>query len=384
MLGLSTVETLQVIELENPAAGNTYGATPRIPLSVKKKSSIKQQPFGALDGKNVSLYTLANENGLEMSVMTYGAIITQLFVPDRNGKLSDVVLGFEDLEGYRAKSPYFGATCGRLGNRIFEGKFTLDGRAYSVATNDAPHHLHGGNKGWDKVVWDAEALETERGPSIRFTYVSKNGEEGYPGTVTAHSVYTLTNDDELVIEMSAVTDARTLVNMLHHSYWNLGGFGSGPITDHELLLEADEYTPGDPTVPTGRIEPVKGTPFDFSKGKPIGKDLIAAGGEPVGFDHNFVVRGEPNTLRKAATLRDPKSGRVLTIFGDQPAVQFYSGKFLDGSIRGKGVAYEKYGGLCLETQKFPNSINVPAWEKDVILDPGQTYRHSMIHRFSTE
>jgi aldose 1-epimerase len=184
--------------------------------------------------------------------------------------------------------------------------------------------------------------------------------------------------------MTAFTDARTLVNMLHHSYWNLGGFGSGPITDHELLLEADEYTPGDPTVPTGRIEPVKGTPFDFSKGKPIGKDLIAAGGEPVGFDHNFVVRGEPNTLRKAATLRDPKSGRVLTIFGDQPAVQFYSGKFLDGSIRGKGVAYEKYGGLCLETQKFPNSINVPAWEKDVILDPGQTYRHSMIHRFSTE
>jgi aldose 1-epimerase len=384
MLGLSKLETLEAIPLETSAAARSGGVTPRILLSVKKKNSIEQKSFGVADGTNVRLYTLTNENGLRMSVMTYGAIITELFVPDRNGKLSDVVLGFEHLDEYRTKSPYFGATCGRLGNRIFDGKFTLDGRAYSVATNDAPHHLHGGNKGWDKVVWNAEGLETERGPSVRFTYVSKDGEEGYPGTVNAHSVYTLTNDDELVIEMSAVTDARTLVNMLHHSYWNLGGFDSGPITDHELTLEADEYTPGDPTVPTGRIESVNGTPFDFSKKKPIGKDLRAAGGDPIGFDHNFVVRGEPNTLRKAATLRDPKSGRVLTLFGDQPAVQFYSGKFLNGTIRGKGALYEQYGGLCLETQKFPNSINVPAWANDVILDPGQTYRHTMVHRFSTE
>jgi aldose 1-epimerase len=384
MLGQSNLETLEAIELEIPARGNTYGATPLPAPSVKKNRPIEQAPFGKADGKDVTLYTLVNSNELVMKVMTYGAIITELHVPDRNGKLADVVLGFEDLDGYRAKSPYFGATCGRLGNRIFEGKFALDGKGYTLATNDAPHHLHGGNKGWDKVVWNAEARDTVRGPSIRFSHVSKDGEEGYPGTVSAHSTYTLTNDDELIVEMEATTDARTLVNMLHHSYWNLGGFNAGPITEHELALEADEYTPGDPIVPTGKVAPVRGTPFDFTKKKPIGKDLRAAGGDPIGFDHNFVVRGEPNTLRKAATLRDPKSGRVLTLFGDQPAVQFYSGKFLNGSIRGKGTSYEQYGGLCLETQKFPNSINVPAWAKDVILEPGRTYRHTMIHRFSTE
>lgn len=384
MLGLSNLETLVAIPPESSAVPTTRGVSSRTAFSVNKNRPIEQAPFGNADGKDVTLYTLVNQNGLVMKVMTYGAIITELHVPDRNGKLVDVVLGFSDLAGYREKSPYFGATCGRLGNRIFEGKFALDGKRYAVATNDAPHHLHGGNKGWDKVVWNAEPRETVRGPSIQFRYVSTDGEEGYPGTVTALSTYTLTNDDELVVEMEATTDARTLVNMLHHSYWNLGGFASGPITDHELLLEADDYTPGDPTVPTGKVATVKGTPFDFTAKKPIGRDLRAVGGDPIGYDHNFVVRGEPNTLRPVAMLRDPKSGRVLRLFGDQPAVQFYSGKFLNGSIQGKGAVYEQYGGLCLETQKFPNSINVPAWANDVILAPGQTYRHTMIHRFSTE
>jgi aldose 1-epimerase len=295
-----------------------------------------------------------------------------------------VVLGLPDLGAYAARSPYFGATAGRVGNRIRNGQFELEGRRYSVATNDAPHHLHGGTKGWDKVVWDAETFETAQGPQVRFTYVSNDGEEGYPGAVTATSTYTLTNRNELRCDMRATTDRTTLVNMLHHSYWNLGGHDSGPITEHELTLACDEYTPGDPTVPNGARSAVRGTPFDFTSAKPIGRDLLAAGGEPLGYDHNFVVRGEPNALRPVARLFDPKSGRVLTIEADQPGVQFYCGKFLDGTLIGKsGAAYVKYGGLCLETQKFPNSINVPAWAKDVILEPGATYSHAMIHRFST-
>jgi aldose 1-epimerase len=345
---------------------------------------VAKAPFGKADGKDVTLYTLTNANGLVMKVMTYGAIITELHVPDKAGKSADIVLGFENLDGYVKGNPYFGATVGRVGNRIRDAKFKLDGKEYKLAANNAPHHLHGGNKGWDKVVWDAEASETPDGPSIKFTYVSKDGEEGYPGTVTAHSTYTLTNKNELKVEMDATTDKKTLVNMVHHTYWNLGGHNSGPITEEELTLNADKYTPGDPMVPTGATKPVKGTPFDFTKPKAIGKDLKAAGGDPIGFDHNFVVNGKPNEMRMVAKLKDPKSGRVMTIEADQPGVQFYSGNFLDGKTKGKGVAYAQYTGLCLETQKFPNSINVPAWSKDVILEPGKTYKHTMIHRFTNE
>lgn len=341
-------------------------------------------PFGNLDGRNVTLHTLENANGLVMKVTTYGAIITELHVPDRHGKLGDIVLGFEDVAAYAKGSPYFGATAGRLGNRIRDGLFTLEGKAYRVATNDPPHHLHGGNKGWDKVVWEAETFETSDGPSIRLSYVSRDGEEGYPGTVTAQTIYTLTNQNELAVTMTATTDRTTLVNMLHHSYWNLGGHASGPITEHVLTLRAERYTPGDPTVPTGAVESVRGTPFDFTQGKPIGRDLQAAGGDPIGYDHNFLVDGERDELREVARVVEPKSGRALTLFGDQPAVQFYSGKFLDGSLVGKGGAvYRQYGGFCLETQKIPNSINVPAWSKDVILAAGKTYSHKMIHRFTT-
>ncbi|HEY3496893.1 MAG TPA: aldose epimerase family protein, partial [Polyangiaceae bacterium] len=219
---------------------------------------------------------------------------------------------------------------------------------------------------------------------LRFRYVSKDGEEGYPGTVTAQTTYTLTNQNELRVEMVATTDKTTLVNMAHHSYWNLGGHASGTIEDHELSLQATEYTPGDPMVPTGQVRKVAGTPFDFTSAKPVGKDLAKTGGNPVGYDHNFVVSGEAHRLRPVARLKDPKSGRVLTLEADQPGVQFYSGNFLDGSLTGKGAKYVKHAGLCLETQKFPNSINVPAWQNEVILEPGQTYKHLMIHRFSAE
>jgi aldose 1-epimerase len=351
---------------------------------VSSSGRIEKAPFGKADGKDVALYTLTSASGLVLRVMTYGATVTELQVPDKAGKFADVVLGFDSLDGYLAKSPYFGASVGRVGNRIRNAKFELDGNGYELAANDGKNHLHGGTKGWDKVVWDAETLETEDGPIINFTYVSKDGEEGYPGTVTARVSYQLT-PAELWIGMSATTDRTTLVNMLHHSYWNLGGHASGSITEHELMLNADEYTPGDPVVPTGSVEPVKGTPFDFTQPKAIGKDLQAAGGDPVGFDHNFVVRGKPNAMRVAARLKDPKSGRVMIVSADQPGIQFYSGNYLDGTAKGKGgVAYEKHGALCLETQKFPNSINVPAWSKEVVLQPGTTYTHTMVHRFLSE
>jgi len=365
------------------AASRTDGAAPGGPGETPA-GGIRKAPFGRVDGRDVTLYTLTGPTGLTLRVMTYGATVTELHVPDRRGKSADVVLGFEQLDGYLGGSPYFGATVGRVGNRIRDSKFSLAGKVYAVAANDGAHHLHGGTKGWDKVVWEAEASETAKGPSIAFSYVSKDGEEGYPGTVTAHAVYTLTHKNELEIVMSASTDRTTLVNMLHHTYWNLGGFASGSITEHELTLNADEYTPGDPTVPTGASKPVKGTPFDFTTAKPIGRDLAAVGGNPPGFDHNFVVNGKPNEFRAVARLRDPKSGRVMTIEADQPGVQFYSGNYLDGKTRGKGVAYAQYGGLCLETQKYPNAINVPAWSKDMILEPGMNYVHTMIHRFENE
>jgi aldose 1-epimerase len=346
--------------------------------------AIKSTRFGSVAGRDVDLYTLTNANGLVLEVMTYGAIVTRLEVPDRNGKLADIVLGFDDLAGYTNGSPYLGAIAGRCANRIRGGRFELEGRRFELAVNDGPDHLHGGPHGFDKVVWTAEAMETPAGPAVRLSYVSRDGEEGYPGTVTASCVYTLTKKNELSVEMQAATDQATLVNMVHHSYWNLRGAGSGPITDHLLTLHARAFTPGDPVVPTGRIEGVRGTPFDFTAGKPIGADLAAVGGDPVGYDHNFIVDGPAAALRPVARLEDPASGRVMTVEADQPGVQFYCGKFLDGSLRGKGgKPYAQYGGLCLESQAFPNAINVPAWRNQVILTADRTYKHLMIHRFGT-
>jgi aldose 1-epimerase len=347
---------------------------------------IVKSAFGTVDGRAVSLYTLTNANGLVMKVTNYGAIVTELHVPDRNGKLGDVVAGYENLDGYLKSTPYFGATVGRVGNRIRNGEFHLAGKTYKLAINNPPNHLHGGKKGWDKVVWDAEPSDTPNGPSVHFTYVSKDGEEGYPGTVTAHVTYALTNENEFKIDMEATTDKTTLVNMVHHSYWNLAGYDSGPIFDQDLTLNADNYTPGDPVVPNGAIQPVDGTPFDFRTAKPIGRDLkaVSVAGNPTGFDHSFVVNGDPDALRPVARVTDPRSGRIMTLEGNQPGVQFYAGIFLDGTLTGKGHTYKQYDAFCLETQKFPNSINAPAWRHEVILEPGQTYRHLMVFRFSTQ
>lgn len=365
-------------------AGRHAGAAK--PQSSKKseaKASIEKAPFGQVDGKSVDIYTLTNTKGMVARITNYGAIVTSLLVPDRNGTLGDVVLGFDNVNDYVEKSPYFGAIVGRVANRIANATFQLEGKTYKLAANNPPHHLHGGKKGWDKVIWIAEPKETAKGPSLKLTHVSPDGEEGYPGTVTATAIYTLTNDGALEVEMRATTDKTTLVNMAHHSYWNLAGFGSGTVFEQELTIPADKYTPGDP-VPDGKIVAVKGTPFDFTTAKPIGRDIMAAGGKPVGFDHNWVVNGDPHAMRLMARLKDPKSGRVMTLTADQPGLQFYSGNFLDGSNKGKGAGQPQYAGLCLESQRFPNSVNVPAWRDEVILRPGKTYHHMMVHRFTAE
>jgi aldose 1-epimerase len=339
--------------------------------------------IGKLGGVPVHMYTLTNRNGLVARITNYGATLTELHVPDRAGTLADVVTGFESLDGYLKGGPYFGAIVGRVANRIADAAFTLDGTRYALAANDGPHHLHGGRRGWDKVLWTARPVDTPEGPSLELTYVSKDGEEGYPGTVTARTVYTLTHQNELKVEMQATTDAATLVNLAHHSYWNLGGHGSGTIVDHELTLHADRYTPGSPLVPLGEVKAVQGTPFDFTSPKRIGRDLLQTGLTPAGYDHNFVVNGDPDRMREVARVVDPKSGRVMTLSANQPGVQFYTGNFLDGSLTGKGTTYVQHAAFCLETQKFPNAVNVPAWRDQAVLRPGQTYRHLMVHAFTT-
>jgi aldose 1-epimerase len=348
------------------------------------KGSIDKAKWGEADGKEVDLYTLTNRNGLVAKITNYGALVVELHVPDRNGQMGDVALGYDNLADYIKKNPYFGATVGRIGNRIANAQFELEGKTYKLAANNGTNHLHGGKKGWDKVVWDAEAMETPKGPALKLTYVSKDGEEGYPGTVTAVTTYTLTNKNELAIEMTATTDKTTIINMVHHSYFNLHGGTEGDIKDHVLTLFADKYTPGMP--PDGRVVPVAGTPFDFRKPKAIGKDLEAAGspgaGTPVGYDSNWVVNGSPDKMRPVGRVEDPVSGRVMTVEANQPGVQFYSGIFMDGTTKGKGRTHTQYTGICLETQKFPNAINVPAWKDQVILKPGQTYRHDLVYKFS--
>jgi aldose 1-epimerase len=372
--GLAVLATLGAMACSTPESAPATG----------QSAAITAAPFGKLGDMPVELYTLTNAHGLVAKITNYGAIVTELHVPDRTGTLADVVLGFENLEGYRKDSPYFGATVGRVANRIKDAAFTLDGTRYTLEANDKPNHLHGGRKGWDKVVWSASRRDTADGPALELTYVSTDGEEGYPGTVMAKTIYALTNNDELTVDMQATTDKPTLVNMAHHSYWNLGGHNSGTILDHEVTLYADRYTPGSPMVPYGEIKPVKSTPFDFTSAKPVGKELKQTGGTRIGYDHNFVINGEPNQLRPVARVKDPKSGRVMTLSANQPGVQFYTGNFLNGSVTGKGATYVQHAALCLESQKFPNAINVPAWQDQVILRPGQTYRHIMVHKFSTE
>jgi aldose 1-epimerase len=335
------------------------------------------------DGKEIKTYTLKNAAGMTARFTNWGTILTELHVPGRDGKTADVVLGFDRVDEYLKTHPFFGAVAGRVANRIGNATFTLDGKEYPLAKNNGPHTLHGGLKGFDKHVWDAAQGDGPDGAWISFTRTSPDGEEGFPGTVKATVLYRLTPKNELVVEMSATTDKPTLVNLAHHTYWNLAG--SGTVLDQELQLFCDKYTPGDVTlVPKGTIEPVAGTPFDFTKAKKIGQDLAKTGGDPVGYDHNFVVNGKAGELRPVAKIVDHASGRVMELLATEPGVQFYTGNFLDGSVKGKGGAvYVKHSGFCLETQKYPDAIHHPEWPSP-ILRPGETYKHVMVHRFSVQ
>lgn len=349
--------------------------------------SVHREPFGSTpDGQAVELITLTNARGMELRAMTRGATITHLRVPDRSGVLGDVVLGYDSLSGYLASSPYFGAVVGRYGNRIARGRFSLGGQAYTLATNNGPNHLHGGVEGFDKVIWAAETFEREGALGVTFRYVSHDGEEEYPGTLTAAVTYTLTDANEVDIAYEATTDKATPVNLTQHSYFNLAG--SGDILGHELMLAADRFTPVDSTlIPTGALAPVSGTPFDFTSAHPIG-ERIGANDEQLrfggGYDHNFVLNRSDSGLVLAAHLRDPASGRVLEIRTTEPGIQFYSGNFLDGSITGRGgVVYGHRAGLCLETQHFPDSPNQAAFPS-TILEPGQTYRSRTLWTFTVD
>ena len=343
------------------------------------KAGISKAAWGTADGKEVSLYTLTNDKGVQVKISTYGGAVTSWVSPDKNDKPANIVLGFDSLSGYLAKPPYFGALVGRYGNRIAKGKFSIDTAHYTLATNNETNHLHGGNKGFDKQVWDA-TVSSDSTPTLLLSYVSKDGEEGYPGNLKVNVRYTLTNDDELKIEYSAVTDKATPINLTNHSYFNLSGDPTTTILNHTLMIDADNYTPVDATlIPTGEIKAVKGSPFDFTTAKKIGRDIGDVKG---GYDHNWVLNKKDTSLTKIAVLSDSVSGRTLEVYTTQPGVQFYTGNFLDGTIKtSAGNPINKNAALCLETQHFPDSPNQPKFPT-TILKPGQQYHSLTVYKLS--
>jgi aldose 1-epimerase len=348
---------------------------------------ITSKHFGRTDDRDVNLYTLKNDDGFEVSITNYGGAVVSLLAPDRNGSFGDVVLGFETLEEYVQNPRYFGPLIGRHANRIARGKFSLDGVEYQLTQNNNGNHLHGGFRGFDKRVWEVPDQTDRDAMSLRLEYLSRDGEEGYPGNLRAEVTYTLA-ENELKIDYRATTDHNTIVNLTNHSYFNLAC--GGDILDHELTLNADAFTPvSEDLIPTGEVRAVANSPWDFRGNKAVGKDLATAGG----YDHNFVLNdyhtsdsafGLEESVRTAARLYDPQSGRVLEILTDQPGIQFYSGNFLDGSFTGKrGVVYNKYTGLCLEPQHFPDAPNHPNFPSTV-LRSGQSYKHVSVYRFTCE
>ncbi len=331
---------------------------------------VSKADWGETDGKKIYLYTLTNKNGVQVKISNYGGTVTSWVTPDKNGNKSSIVLGFDSLSGYLAKPPYFGAAIGRYGNRIGKGAFKIDTVTYKLATNNDANHLHGGNKGFDKVVWDATPA-TDSSASLTLNYLSKDGEEGYPGNLKVTVTYTLTDDNELVIDYSAETDKATPVNLTNHSYFNLTGDASKNILDHTLQVNADKYTPVDKgLIPTGELKAVSGGPFDFLQPHKIGERIAAVDG---GYDHNFVLTRKGKDLELVATLSDSVSGRKLEVYTEEPGLQFYSGNFLDGTFKtSDGKAINKYAALCLETQHFPDSPNKLAFPT-TILKPGEKY-----------
>jgi len=347
-------------------------------------AGVAKRPFGkTADGTPVELYVLTNAAGVEVAIATYGGIVVSLKTPDRRGTLADVVLGYETLEGYLKNSPYFGAIVGRYGNRIAQGKFQLNGKTFTLARNDGDNHLHGGKKGFDRVVWKGRELDNT---GVELSYLSKDGEEGYPGNLRVTVVYTLTAAGELKIDYSATTDKDTVVNLTNHSYFNLVGQGEGDVTRHVVMINADRFTPVGPgLIPTGELRSVKGTPFDFTTPTAIGARIdlddpqIQLGR---GYDHNFVLNSAGGKLAKAAEVVESRVGRVLEVWTTEPGVQFYTGNFLDGKIVGKaGRTYQRRYGFCLETQHFPDSPNKPAFPSTVV-KPAQPYRSTTVYKFS--
>jgi len=354
----------------------------------KGKATLKKEDFGkTTDGQGVELYTLTNANGVEARIMTYGGIVVSLKTPDRKGKMDDIVLGFDTLDEYLKGHPFFGALTGRYANRIAKGRFTLNGVEYKLAVNNGENHLHGGIKGFDKVVWKARQVPAKDGVALELTYLSKDGEEGYPGNLSIIVVYSLTDKNELKIDYSATTDKDTVINLTNHSYFNLAGQGSGDILNHQLMINAKSFTPVDSTlIPTGELRNVKDTPFDFTQPTAIGArvnqdDEQLKFGQ--GYDHNFVVNGQTGILRQAAKVSDPASGRVMEVLTTEPGVQLYIGNFLT-EMKGKGgKVYNKRYGFCLETQHFPDSPNKPSFPSTV-LKKGGRYQTTTLFKFSAQ
>ncbi len=345
------------------------------------KTGIQQADWGESDGKKVYLYTLTNKNGAQVKISNYGGTITSWVTPDSKGNKSSIVLGFNELKGYLAHPPYFGATVGRYGNRIAKGRFTLDGKTYKLAVNNNANALHGGLKGFDKVVWDAAAL-ADNTPSLTLNYTSKDGEEGYPGNLKTSVKFTLSDDNELKIEYDAETDKATPINLTNHSYFNLTGDVNNTILNHSLMIDADRYTPVDTSlIPTGELKSVKGTPFDFTTPHKIGERIDQVKG---GYDHNFVLNKKGTNLDKVAEVTDSISGRKLEVYTTQPGLQFYSGNFLDGTLKtDDGKPIMQHAALCLETQHFPDSPNEPSFPS-TILKPGEKYHTETMYKVSVQ
>jgi len=342
------------------------------------------------DFDSVRLYTLTSEHGMTVKVTNYGATVTAIIVPDRNGKLADVALGYDSLEQYinAIEKPYLGAIVGRYGNRIAKGQFSIDGETYPLATNNGENHLHGGQLGFDKVIWNAKPVSGDGWSGVELSYLSKDGEEGYPGNLQVSVNYKLSNDNTLTVEYLATTDKATPINLTQHTYFNLKGEGEGTILDHQLMLNAKHFTPVDRgMIPTGKLEPVADSPFDFTTPKPIGRDIEQDHEQldfGLGYDHNYVIVGERGIMKLAAHVYEPSSGRTLEIHTQEPGIQFYCGNFLNGKLKGKsGKLYVHRGGFCLETQHYPDSPNQPDFPSS-ILRPGEEYRTKTTFRFSTK
>ena len=354
------------------------------------KPGLKMESFGkTADGQQVQLFTLTNKNGIEAKITNFGGIIVSLKTPDRKGQLTDIVLGYDNLEGYVGDTAFFGALIGRYGNRIAKGQFVLNGKTYQIPLNDGPNALHGGPNAFNKKVWTAKDVSTHSTPMLQLTYLSKDGENGFPGNLSVQVTYSLTSDNELRIDYGATTDKETVLNLTNHSYFNLKGEGQGDILQHEVRLNANKFTPVDATlIPTGELKPVQGTPFDFRKSTAIGARINMDDQQLKygwGYDHNWVLNGMGSgQLVIAARVHEATTGRVLEVLTDQPGVQFYSGNHMDGTIRGKGgKIYPKRGGLCLETQHYPDSPNHPAFPSTE-LKPGQKFHSTTIYKFGVE